>query len=280
MSLTNTAFFALSQLAKTLSVRLQMAQQERARRKSMGEDATAEGQGSQQQQKQHWLSWGFEETMRRTLWASYAILVLQRFRDGAVLSEGHLAGLDLILDIQLPAIAAEFEAASEEEWRQVHKQALASLAEKSGDASGSGAEAGSTPSGQGNGNNGGGANEEKPLSFSDLTFRDLIRYRPVSEARRNSSGAASEVGGGAAAAGTAASGVGASAGNNGSKRPSTSSSTGAGTGAAAGTSSSSTRPSSVPPPPPKALLEYFERHDAFVATVLSIAFCLDSGLSV
>lgn len=273
MSLTNTAFFALSQLAKTLSVRLQMAQQDRARRKSMGEDGPGEGQGSQQQQKQHWLSWGFEETMRRTLWASYAILVLQRFRDGAVLSEGHLAGLDLILDIQLPAIAAEFEAASEEEWRQVHKQALASLAEKSGDAAGgSGAEAGSTPSGQGNGS------EEKPMSFSDLTFRDLIRYRPVSEARRNSSGAASEVGG--AATGTGASGSGAGAGNHGSKRPSTVSSTGAGAGTSAGTGSSSTGPSSSSPPPPKALLEYFERHDAFVATVLSIAFCLDSGLSV
>ncbi|PWN23840.1 hypothetical protein BCV69DRAFT_279751 [Microstroma glucosiphilum] len=274
MSLTNTAFFALSQLAKTLSVRLQMAQQERARRKSMGEDGPEEGQGTQQQQKQHWLSWGFEETMRRTLWASYAILVLQRFRDGAVLSEGHLAGLDLILDIQLPAIAAEFEAASEEEWRQVRKQALASLSEKSGEAGSSSGEAGSTPSGQGNSNGGLGANEEKPMTFSDLTFRDLIRYRPVPEARRNSSGAASEAGG----AGTGASGAG--AGNDGAKRGSTASSTSGGAGAGTTTTASSNRPSSSPPPPPKALLEYFERHDAFVATVLSIAFCLDSGLSV
>lgn len=177
MSLTNSAFYGLSELSKSLSMRLQAMQ--RTSKAGGSADSNAD-----------WMAWGFEETMRRTLWAAYAILVLQRFRDGAVLSEGHLAGVDLIMDVHLPAVAAEFEAGSEDEWRR----ALS--------ASG---EAQAAPEG------------EAPPKY---TFRDLLRWRPCNVRDGQQQG-----------------------------------------------------------PTPQALLDYFDKHDAFVATVLSIAFCLDSMLS-
>ncbi|CAO1628948.1 unnamed protein product [Sympodiomycopsis kandeliae] len=201
MELTNSAFFGLSQLSKSLSVRLHNAQNRRVQ-----EELVAAQQGfSTDDEKQNWMTWGFEETMRRTLWAAYAILVLQRFRDGAVLSEGHLAGVDLLLDIHLPATAAEFEAESEEAWRKARAD---NRSESAGDS-------------------------------SNFTFRDLIIHRPKSTA-----------------------------------------STPEPSGFDAGNATQGTTPqSSQTGTAPEALLSYFDKHDAFVATVLSIAFCLDSSLT-
>ncbi|CAO1613648.1 unnamed protein product [Jaminaea pallidilutea] len=225
VSLTNSAFFGLSQLAKTLAGRVHSSQ---ARARSVAASAAASaasfaamGDAPQATPHPDWLSWGFEESMRRTVWAAYSMLVLQRYRDSADMSQGRLAGIDLILDLELPAVALEFEAQTEDEW----------------------------------------VKQWRCRSGNVWTFRDLLRYRP--------SPSAAQTGG----FGPEVSSIGPSGAQSGNTRGGATSTT----GPSAGTPSSFT--SSSPSAPPD-LLDYFERHDAFVATVLSIAFCLDTNLSV
>ena len=103
-SLLDEGLGALSALAEMLSARLR-------------------NQGSEDT----FLSFGRHETFVRTLYAAYALLVLQRFREGAT---ANLAGRELVLDIPLPAGAAAFEAGTEADWRR-HSVA------KSGSGSGS-----------------------------------------------------------------------------------------------------------------------------------------------
>ncbi|PWN30716.1 hypothetical protein BDZ90DRAFT_21551 [Jaminaea rosea] len=212
VGLTNSAFFGLSQLAGALARRVQAAQ---AQAQQKEQQRSMEGNGSSNAGSEEWMEWGFVESMRRTVWAAYAMLVLQRYRDSADMSQGRLAGVDLILDVQLPAPALEFEAGTLEDW----KKAKAAL--YSSDESGS---------------------VRKPT----LTFRDLLRHRPV-PSNPFAAGSSSSNGGSSSDPSRASSSSSASSGASGSA--------------------------------PKELLDYFERHDAFVATVLSIAFCLDANLS-
>ncbi|CAO1625944.1 unnamed protein product [Parajaminaea phylloscopi] len=202
VALTNSAFFGLSQLAKTLSARVQQAQKRRQAQSAAA--PAADGKPGQE-----WLQWGSEETMRRSVWAAYAMLVLQRYRDSADMSEGRLAGVDLILDLELPAVALEFEAGSQDEWAKARAALYPNVA-------------------------------------PTLTFRDLLRYRPSGHGRSR--------------AGTVSNNV------NGTDTPEDHATPGSNASASAAG------------PPPQELLDYFERHDAFVATVLSIAFCLDTGI--
>lgn len=65
-------------------------------------------------------TFGWIETLIRTLFASYSLLVLQRFRENGGDARGRLAGCSLILDIPLPAGAGEFEADNEADWLQAH----------------------------------------------------------------------------------------------------------------------------------------------------------------
>lgn len=65
-------------------------------------------------------TFGWIETMIRTLFASYSLLVLQRFRENGGDARERLAGCSLILDIPLPAGAGEFEAGNEADWLQAH----------------------------------------------------------------------------------------------------------------------------------------------------------------
>lgn len=65
-------------------------------------------------------TFGWIETMVRTLFASYSLLVLQRFRENAGDARERLAGCSLILDLPLPAGAGEFEADNEADWLQAH----------------------------------------------------------------------------------------------------------------------------------------------------------------
>lgn len=65
-------------------------------------------------------TFGWIETMIRTLFASYSLLVLQRFRENGGDARERLAGCSLILDIPLPAGAGEFEADNEADWLQAH----------------------------------------------------------------------------------------------------------------------------------------------------------------
>lgn len=227
-----------------------------------------------------WMTWGFEESMRRTLWAAYAILVLQRFRDGAVLSEGHLAGVDLILDVELPAVAAEFEAGDEDVWRKARR-------------------------------------ESELKGMKGWTFRDLVFHRPIhAEQRRKQTPPGGsqqqqqqQQQGGAftqssqkdvTASSTTSNaqpsssekshptnaGIEEDEENSTETTTPTTATTTTGTGTVAGAvvgaanvtgKNAATGASSTTP---KGLLEFFGQADAFVSTVLSIAFCLDSHLSV
>lgn len=100
-SLVDSSLIGLSQFSRLLSQRINACQE---RRKSQSSSIS-------------FLEWGFEETMKRTLFASYSLLVLQRFRETSTEIQSQLAGIDLILNISLPATAMEFEAGSELEWR-------------------------------------------------------------------------------------------------------------------------------------------------------------------
>jgi hypothetical protein len=101
--LISEGLVALSTLSRALSQRVARLEEER---RSAGAE---------------FLAWGFEETLRRTLFASYALLVLQRFRTpqppAQQALQQSLAGVELVLDVALPAGALEFEAATELEWR-------------------------------------------------------------------------------------------------------------------------------------------------------------------
>ncbi|KDN44575.1 hypothetical protein K437DRAFT_136991 [Tilletiaria anomala UBC 951] len=102
-SLVNAGLQSLSQLASSLSMRIKVSE---------AEVNTNDAAGSM-----GFSRWGLVETMRRTLFAAYTILVLQRFREGALEIQQRLAGCNLVLDVALPASARVFEAANEAEWR-------------------------------------------------------------------------------------------------------------------------------------------------------------------
>ena len=100
-SLVDSSLIGLSHLSRLLSQRIKACEE---RRKTMTQPIS-------------YLDWGFEETMKRTLFASYSLLVLQRFRQTSTEIQSQLAGIDLILDVPLPATALEFEAGDELQWR-------------------------------------------------------------------------------------------------------------------------------------------------------------------
>lgn len=74
-------------------------------------------------------TFGWIETMIRTLFATYSLLVLQRFRENAGDAWERLAGCSLILDVPLPAGAGEFEADNEADWLQAHHATQNALTE-------------------------------------------------------------------------------------------------------------------------------------------------------
>lgn len=74
-------------------------------------------------------TFGWTETMVRTLFASYSLLVLQRFRENAGNARERLAGCSLVLDLPLPAGAGEFEANNEADWLQAVHATQSSLSE-------------------------------------------------------------------------------------------------------------------------------------------------------
>lgn len=99
--LINAGLHALSQLGRALSDRV------RARDQSVDKLGMNE--------------WGLLESMRRTLFAAYILLVLQRLRAGVDPGlRRTLAGAELVLDVILPAPAAMFAAATEGEWASAH----------------------------------------------------------------------------------------------------------------------------------------------------------------
>lgn len=104
--LTDSCLVGLSHLSRLLLQRVQ------AMERKQSDDRQAQGASSPS-----FIEWGFLETMRRTLFACYALFVLQRFRATSPELQSRLAGAELVLDIKLPATASEFEAGNELEWR-------------------------------------------------------------------------------------------------------------------------------------------------------------------
>ncbi|PWZ01622.1 hypothetical protein BCV70DRAFT_210802 [Testicularia cyperi] len=104
--LLDNALLALSKLSEILLERALVAVQARRACSSNSSLSASEG----------FATFGWTETMIRTLFASYSLLVLQRFRENAGNARERLAGCGLILDLPLPAGAPEFEASSEQNW--------------------------------------------------------------------------------------------------------------------------------------------------------------------
>ncbi|PWN46683.1 hypothetical protein IE53DRAFT_14225 [Violaceomyces palustris] len=104
-SLLESSFDALSDLTRTLVKHHDKLERERG------------GQATNQPTGGDFGNWGCSETLRRTVFAAYSLLVLQRFRAGAAERSDRLAGCQLVLDLRLPSVADEFEAGNEEEWR-------------------------------------------------------------------------------------------------------------------------------------------------------------------
>lgn len=114
----DASLVGLSRLATLLHVRvrgMEQVQAERERQAAVAaRDADSRNASIAATSFEHW---GFEETARRTLFACYALFVLQRFRETSPQLQSQLADVELILDVKLPASASEFEAGSELEWR-------------------------------------------------------------------------------------------------------------------------------------------------------------------
>lgn len=111
--IVDSSLIGLSQLARILQQRVQAREQVLSQQESGGSTQ----KGPNNSTVLSFFDWGFNETMRRTLYACYALFVLQRFRETSPELQSQLAGIELVLDIRLPATASEFEAGNELEWR-------------------------------------------------------------------------------------------------------------------------------------------------------------------
>jgi len=105
-SLTDSCLVGLSHLSYLLQKRVQALEQIHIEQRQTNGAVSPS-----------FIDWGFLETMRRTLFACYALFVLQRFRATSPELQSRLAGVELVMDIKLPATASEFEAGNELEWR-------------------------------------------------------------------------------------------------------------------------------------------------------------------
>lgn len=145
----NSGLHALSTLASSLSTRVKDLDEERVRmRASMPMPPSSEtgatsptlppsGIPAPPGPEMNFEGWGLLESMRRTLFSAYTLLVLQRLRDGVEGLQAALAGAELVLDVGLPADKACFNATSEEDWARNytlasarHAQALPQLGER------------------------------------------------------------------------------------------------------------------------------------------------------
>lgn len=126
----NSGLHALSTLASSLSTRVLDMDRERARLRTSeaGPEMNFEG-------------WGLLESMRRTLFAAYTLLVLQRLREGVEGLQAAVAGVELVMDVALPADDTTFNVTTEADWRSAYtaarqrsKVSLLSLGEPAGQA--------------------------------------------------------------------------------------------------------------------------------------------------
>ncbi|EPQ29885.1 uncharacterized protein PFL1_02558 [Pseudozyma flocculosa PF-1] len=119
--LLDSGLCALSELSQNLSARL---------RSGASAGAASEGSGAgdaSTASEADFAAFSQSETTIRNLFAVYSLLVLQRFRENGHLLKDKLVGCDLVLDIPLPAGAAEFEASDEEQWRAERTKAAEAL---------------------------------------------------------------------------------------------------------------------------------------------------------
>lgn len=127
-TLVDNSLHTLSQLAKTLAERVSNHEEDyrpsEVVQDQNGNDGSSSAGGKREET---FFSWGFGETMRRTLYATYVLLVLQRYRENALNVQSRLAGFELILDCQLPASANQFEAGNDQDWREARRKEAENL---------------------------------------------------------------------------------------------------------------------------------------------------------
>jgi len=163
-TLVDSALHTLSQLAKQLAERVQ----------NQEEMLKPDGRTGTSQREETFFTWGCLETMRRTLFAAYVLLVLQRYRENALNIQLSLAGFELILDCQLPASANQFEAGTDQEWRQARKKEVEDSEKLNVNGNGDSSSVKPEDSSQLNDR---GKMAEKPVKLSYPTMRDLISAR-------------------------------------------------------------------------------------------------------
>ncbi|KAN0060038.1 hypothetical protein ACQY0O_008011 [Thecaphora frezii] len=112
--LLNNGLCALSELSQSLSSKLQAA-------------LLNESDSGPSALSANLTTFSQTETAIRIVYAAYSLLVLQRFREDGQALRSKLAGCEMILDIPLPASAAEFEAANEGDWRAGQARAAEAL---------------------------------------------------------------------------------------------------------------------------------------------------------
>ncbi|KAL9931210.1 hypothetical protein V8E36_009937 [Tilletia maclaganii] len=144
LELLNAALCTLSELTKIIAERVQELDQteqewkawekqkeeeeaarlkaNQADRDSVGSNKheTRQGADESMADKQARLyRFGYMETLRRTAFACYGLLVLQRFREGATELQSRLGmSAEIVLDLALPAPASVFEAGASPQWER------------------------------------------------------------------------------------------------------------------------------------------------------------------
>ncbi|KAK0550553.1 hypothetical protein OC846_002381 [Tilletia horrida] len=118
LELLNAALCVLSDLCKVLTRRVQELDRiEKARQEREGPELHRNESMADKQARLY--RFGYTETLRRTALACYALLVLQRFREGAVELQARLGiSAEMILDLALPAPASVFEAGGSPQWER------------------------------------------------------------------------------------------------------------------------------------------------------------------
>ncbi|KAK0529399.1 hypothetical protein OC834_003703 [Tilletia horrida] len=155
LELLNAALCTLSELAKMLAARVRELDEVEKRWKEKEEAAAAEEEEEEgeQQKQQHQQDrhnndstadkqarlyrFGYTETLRRTAFACYALLVLQRFREGAEQLQTQLGiSAETVLDLGLPAPASVFEAGASPQWERAGDNVWETLKGKRDEADG------------------------------------------------------------------------------------------------------------------------------------------------
>ncbi|KAE8218462.1 hypothetical protein CF319_g7671 [Tilletia indica] len=187
MDLLHAALCTLSEMAKVLAKRVQeLDEVEKAwRAQEDGGKGRQEPRSQSMADKQARLyRFGYTETLRRTAFACYALLVLQRFRDGAAELQIRLgASAEIVLGLGLPAPAGVFEAGASPQWERAGDSVWETLKGKRDDDLGTAGEDSAVAGHRETGGGGDGSSEQQRPSprgtelCARYTLRDVLDAR-------------------------------------------------------------------------------------------------------